>query len=146
MSHGTSGENRPIGVICTYANQKLLLQKLLSEQEWAIKIRDLVKVDTVDSYQGKENRIIILSLTRNNEKREQGFLKSPERINVSISRAMDRLVIVGASRMWSEANVFSPLGRVLNFIKSRAPSPDYGIVKAEQLLNGGQRNEKSRAR
>lgn len=145
MSHGTSGENRPIGVICTYANQKLLLQKLLSEQEWAIKIRDLVKVDTVDSYQGKENRIIILSLTRNNEKREQGFLKSPERINVSISRAMDRLVIVGASRMWSEANVLSPLGRVLNFIKSRAPSPDYGIVKAEQLLNGGQRNERSRA-
>jgi serine/threonine protein kinase len=146
MSQETSGENRPIGVICTYSNQKLLLQKMLSEQEWVVKIRDLIKVDTVDSYQGKENRIIILSLTRNNDKHEQGFLRSPERINVSISRAMDRLVIVGSSRMWSEANVLSPLGRVLKFIRSREPSADYVTVPADKVLIGGQRNDKSRVR
>ena len=99
----THEDEKPIGVIATYAEQKRLIQRRLSEEDWAVGFGNLVKVDTVDSYQGKENRIIILSLTRNNRLFEQGYLHSPERTNVSISRAMDRLVIVGAKRMWSEA-------------------------------------------
>lgn len=129
-------DERPIGVICTYADQKRLLQKSLSTQEWAVTFRDLVKIDTVDSYQGKENRMIILSLTRNNDEHDQGFLRSPERTNVSISRAMDRLVIVGAMRMWTEANGGSPLAKVANFIKDRIETDHFQILDASALLVG----------
>lgn len=121
---------QPIGVICGYADQKHLLQRSLSEQPWAAAHRDLVKIDTVDSYQGKENRIIILSLTRNNDRFEQGFLASPERANVSISRAMDRLIIVGAARMWRERNQQSPFGQILSYIEQHADASRFRLIEA----------------
>jgi serine/threonine protein kinase len=134
-----SGEDKPIGIICAYREQANLLQRLLSEQEWAVGLNDLIKVDTVDSYQGKENRIIILSLTRNNPGCVQGFLKSPERINVSISRAMERLVIVGATRMWSGVNTVSPLAKVLSFIQARQASADYSLVESLEMVGAGRK-------
>jgi hypothetical protein len=123
-------DTQPIGVICGYADQKHLLQRTLSEQPWAAAHRDLVKIDTVDSYQGKENRIIILSLTRNNDRFEQGFMASPERANVSISRAMDRLIIVGAARMWRERNQQSPFGKILSYVEQHADSSHFRLIEA----------------
>jgi superfamily I DNA and/or RNA helicase len=131
------GDDKLIGIICAYREQKSTLQRLLSEQEWAVGFSDHVKIGTVDSYQGKENRIIIVSLTRNNERFVQGFLKSPERINVSVSRAMERLVIVGASRMWTDANTSSPMAKVLSFIQKRIDHVDFSIVESSGLLGGG---------
>jgi serine/threonine protein kinase len=130
-------DEKLIGIICAYREQKSTLQRLLSEQEWAVGFSDLVKIDTVDSYQGKENRVIIVSLTRNNERFVQGFLKSSERINVSVSRAMERLVIVGASRMWTDANTSSPMAKVLSFIKKRVDHLDFSIVESSDVLGGG---------
>ena len=134
----TGEDEKPIGVICTYADQKRLIQKMLSEQDWATGFRHLLKVDTVDSYQGKENRIIVLSLTANNPRFDQGFLFSPERTNVALSRAMDRLFIVGASRMWNEANTDSPLATVLQYITSHADGEHFQMIDAplRSGLNG----------
>jgi serine/threonine protein kinase len=123
-------DNQPIGIICAYSEQKHLLQREFSEQEWASNFRHLVKIDTVDSYQGKENRIIILSLTRNNDQFKQGFLESPQRANVSISRAMDRLVIVGAARMWREKNREFPFGKVLSYIESRIDGDNFALLSS----------------
>lgn len=79
-----------------------------------------MKIDTVDSYQGKENRIIILSITRNSSDNKIGFMKVPNRINVALSRAMDRLVIFGATRLWTlPQHKQSPLGKVLTYISNR---------------------------
>ncbi len=105
--------NEPgIGIICMYSKQRELIDKMKSEAAWLGEIRRLVKVDTVDSYQGKENRIVILSTVRNNSSLNPGFLKSPNRINVAMSRAMERLYIAGASRMWKGRNASLPLGKV----------------------------------
>jgi serine/threonine protein kinase len=123
-------DEKPIGVICMYADQKRLLIKLMSEQDWATGVRHLIKIDTVDSYQGKENRIIILSATRHNPHFDQGFLRSPERINVAISRAMDRLIIVGAAKMWRERNQTSPMGKVLAHIEQHRDGRSFDIVNA----------------
>ena len=60
-----------------------------AEAVWLGSARRLVKIDTVDSYQGKENRIIILTTVRNNKGLRPGFLRSPNRINVAMSRAMN---------------------------------------------------------
>ena len=84
-----------------------------------------MKVDTVDSYQGKQNPIVVLSscakqcrwaaAVRHSDVRE-GFLSRSNRINVSISRAMDRLVIVGTNGRWPRSG---PMGRLAgNFAKA----------------------------
>ncbi len=126
-------DDKPIGVICMYAEQQRLLQRLFSEQDWATGYRRLIKIDTVDSYQGKENRIIIVATTRNNSNFVQGFLSSRERVNVAISRAMDRLVIVGAARMWRERHQQSPIGRVLAHIEEHRDGQAFAMVQASQI-------------
>ena len=126
----------PIGVICMYADQKRLLVRLLSEQDWATSIRRFINIDTVDSYQGKQNRIIILSTTRHNDRYDQGYVWSPERVNVSISRAMDRLIIVGAAKMWRDRNQEAPLGRVLQYIETHKDHKNFTIKESVQQRRG----------
>lgn len=121
-----------IGVICMYAEQRKLINKKLTEAEGlSSEFKKLIKVDTVDSYQGKENHIIILSLTRHSSHYKQGFLNDSQRINVALSRAKDRLVIVGAAKMWQhEKNKNSALGRVLKFMQEQN-SKDYLFYDTE---------------
>ncbi|MBA4709236.1 AAA domain-containing protein [Aquitalea aquatica] len=128
----------PVGIITMYSAQKRLLEEELSRAEWAAQIRNLIKIDTVDSYQGQENKIIILSLVRNNDHGLQGFLVSPSRINVALSRAQERLVIIGAQRMWRAANHSSALGDVLSYIndKHRAKFKSYEIVDGTSVIEG----------
>ncbi|EAO0749821.1 AAA family ATPase [Salmonella enterica] len=132
-----------IGVICMYGEQKRIIRQKFNEIDWNDDFKSLVKIDTVDSYQGKENRIIILSVTRSSPDKKPKFLKTPNRINVAISRAMDRLIIVGSTHMWTGANKDLPLGKVLSFISDRSSedkqnfyekSPNYRIVDIEKNL------------
>ncbi len=89
-----------VGVICMYAQQRDLVRDVLATSSVPRDLRSLVKVETVDSYQGKENRIVIVSLVRSNDKGRIGFLDRENRINVALSRAMDRLVVVGAAELF----------------------------------------------
>jgi serine/threonine protein kinase len=102
----------PIGVITMYSEQRDLIRRKLDQAEWAVSLRHLFTVGTVDSYQGKENRIIIVSVVRNDTSSGIGFLKDSERINVALSRAKDRLFIVSSTQMWS-GRVSSPINKVL---------------------------------
>ena len=112
----TESHPHPIGIITMYQAQKRLLEEELSRAEWASQIRPMIQVGTVDSYQGKENEVVILSLVRNNPSARQGFLGDASRINVSLSRAKQRLVIIGAERMWQSSSHLSALTDVLNYI------------------------------
>lgn len=126
-----------IGIICMYGEQKRIIRQKFKEIEWIDDFKDLVKIDTVDSYQGKENRVIILSVTRASKDKKPKFLRTPNRINVAISRAMDRLMIVGATHMWQGNNVGLPLGRVLNYISTKAKSSeDYRVHLINNDLDG----------
>jgi superfamily I DNA and/or RNA helicase len=123
-----------IGVICMYSKQREVLNRMKSEARWIpADLRRLVKVDTVDSYQGKENRIVILSTVRNNPQQNPGFLRSPNRINVAMSRAMERLVVVGAVPMWKGKNTETPLGQVLKKVESLQALNRATIVKAQEF-------------
>ena len=125
----------PIGIICMYAEQKKRLRRKVAEQSWGDEFKSLIRIDTVDSYQGKENRIVILSITRSDAKQSPGFLRSPNRINVGLSRAMDRLVIVGNSEMWKGKNQNFPLGRVFDYIEQRrSKEPNgYSLINAKDF-------------
>ncbi|OAX80316.1 hypothetical protein ACJ72_05356 [Emergomyces africanus] len=60
-------------------------------------------MSTIDNYQGEERNIVIVSLTRSNSRGDIGFLSSPERLNVLISRARDALIILGNAGTFVES-------------------------------------------
>ena len=130
----------PVGIITMYHQQKSLLKSELSKAEWATDIRDLIKIDTVDSYQGQENRLIFLSLVRDNDNNNQGFLGDTPRINVALSRAQERLVVVGARAMWRIGNCDSALAKVLGFVETQAKEQPhaYEIIDGTRVIEGSE--------
>lgn len=121
LQHTVTNEHpHPIGIITMYRAQKNEIETQLNQAEWMGPLRHLIRIDTVDSYQGQENKIIILSLVRDNLNSLQGFLQDTPRINVAISRAQERLVVLGASRMWRKDNNDSALGSVYEYIAEQA--------------------------
>jgi serine/threonine protein kinase len=129
-------EHAPIGVIAMYSAQVDDIRRAIARAEWMGARRQLVRVDTVDSYQGKENRIVVVSLVRNSKKGGPGFLSSPNRLNVAISRAMDRLVVVGASSMWGERFPEAPPGVVYSGVRLLAAAGKARIVEAKTVVGG----------
>lgn len=118
----------PIGVICMYSAQKAWIEEVFSRRPWDARVRKLVRIDTVDSYQGKENTIVIVSLVRCNKRNDQGHVRVANRCNVALSRAKERLFIVGARSMWSGVLKQSPMRKVLEEIEAGAAGGS--IVKA----------------
>jgi len=109
-----------IGVICMYKAQVSLVRNLLMESPVCRSALNehLVEVGTVDSFQGRERDIVLLSLVRSNQSLYKGFLKLPNRINVAISRAKHQLIIVGDSRMTSSTSNQDALSSVYKYIAS----------------------------
>ena len=127
------GDKHPaIGIIAMYAAQRDLIRRRLEQADWAADIRDLYTVGTVDSYQGKENRIIILSVVRNDGSKSIGFLVDPERINVAMSRAKDRLVIVSSTAMWT-AHPNTPMHAVLEEVRKLEAVDEAVFVPSQEL-------------
>jgi serine/threonine protein kinase len=129
-----------IGVICAYAAQLELVRQKLQTESLPEAFRRTVKVDTIDSYQGKENLVVLLSLVRNNADGikdrgsstiNPGFMAKKNRINVALSRAMDRLVIVGAKATWRDG---SPLGVVSAGFDEEVKGGDAKLLDAAELL------------
>lgn len=126
------GHEPIIGIIAMYAAQRDLIRRKLEQAEWASGLRDRFTVGTVDSYQGKENRIIVLSVVRNDTRENVGFLIDPERINVAMSRAKDRLVIVSSSAMW-RTRMKAPMKRVLDEVERLAEQQLAQFVPSKDL-------------
>ncbi|MFJ9449125.1 AAA domain-containing protein [Herbaspirillum sp. NPDC101397] len=127
-----TGHEPIVGIIAMYAAQRDLIRRKLEQAEWASGLRDYFTVGTVDSYQGKENRIIVLSVVRNDENEHIGFLVDPERVNVAMSRAKDRLIIVSSSAMW-RARTTTPMKRVLDEVERLAEHQLAHIVPSNDL-------------
>ena len=77
-------EETDIGIISPYADQVKIIQD-----------RTPVEVKTVDGFQGREKEIIIISTVRSNENGNIGFLRDLRRLNVAITRAKRKLIIIG---------------------------------------------------
>lgn len=86
-----------IGLISPYAGQVRILKELVARQWGASSI----EVSTVDGFQGREKRVILLSSVRSNDKGSVGFLRDWRRLNVAITRAKALLVVVGNERTLS---------------------------------------------
>jgi len=87
-----------IGIISPYKAQVSLLQDaLVGTGVINDKVYGNLSINTVDSFQGQERDIIYISLVRSNEKQEIGFLSDTRRMNVAMTRARKKLVIIGDS-------------------------------------------------
>ena len=94
-----------IGVITPYDDQLDLLRKSL---------KDLVEINTVDGFQGREKEIILISFVRSSKEKILGFLADLRRLNTAITRAKRKLICVGDSETLSSHPVYA---RFIEFIK-----------------------------
>jgi hypothetical protein len=85
--------NLTIGVITAYAEQRDLLRRLMGPHDWPPDRQ--LEIDTVDAFEGREKDIIVLSLVRANRRRDIGFLRLEQRLNVAVSRSRRLIIIVG---------------------------------------------------
>ena len=88
-------ERIDVGVISPYRAQVQYLRRQLKNREFFKPFRDLISVNTVDGFQGQERDIILISLVRANDEGQIGFLRDLRRMNVAITRARMKLIILG---------------------------------------------------
>lgn len=96
-----------IAVIAPYAAQVRLLRSLLH--------RPGVEVDTVDGFQGREKEVVVISLVRSNAQGEVGFLSDTRRMNVALTRARRKLIVVGDSATLSNDPFYA---RFVEYVES----------------------------
>ena len=108
-------ENLDIGIISPYRAQTQYLRHLLKHTPFFRLVRKLISVNTVDGFQGQERDIIVVSMVRSNEKGQIGFLRDLRRMNVAITRARMKLLIIGNNKTLSANSFFS---KFYQYIKS----------------------------
>lgn len=96
----TANENLPsisVGIISPYKEQREWLKENINHLELDKSKLDSLSVKTIDGFQGEERDVIYISLVRSNDKHEIGFLNDLRRMNVAITRAKKKLVVIGDS-------------------------------------------------
>ncbi|RLF67092.1 MAG: IGHMBP2 family helicase [Thermoplasmata archaeon] len=109
-----------IAVITPYEDQRNVLRSLL-------RVKGL-EINTVDGFQGREKEVVVLSLVRSNPQGEIGFLKDYRRLNVALTRAKRKLIIIGNVKTLSMDSVYKKL---VEYVKKNGIilSDDYILSK-----------------
>ena len=115
-----------LAVIAMYADQVDHIRRSLSRRHF----RRQVRIDTVDSFEGREEDMVVISLVRSNERGRIGFLRVPNRLNVAISRAR-RLVVCVGDAATLRAGEETMYGRLVEAAQACG-----GYLKATELLGG----------
>lgn len=95
-------EKKSIGVISFYGEQVKKIDRMLQQE---LRLPHLtIRTGTVDRFQGMEMDVILLSMVRNHDNKQDdiGFAKDYRRLNVALSRARELLVMVGSTKMFTE--------------------------------------------
>ncbi len=95
--HFSHGDFPTVGIISPYRRQVDLLREGVSCTQALLTYGDKIAVNTIDSFQGQERDIIYIGLTRSNADNKIGFLSDIRRMNVAMTRARKKLVVIGDS-------------------------------------------------
>ena len=88
-------ERIDVGLISPYRGQVRLLRQLIKRSPFFKPFRSLISVNTVDGFQGQERDVIVISMVRSNDEGQVGFLRDLRRMNVAITRARMKLILIG---------------------------------------------------
>ena len=108
-------EGQRVGIIAPYKAQIELLRDLLDAEELLDTFKEDISVNTVDAFQGQERDVIFISLVRSNDKNEIGFLKEYRRMNVAMTRAKSKLVVIGDSATLGKDSFYNA---VIDYVQS----------------------------
>ncbi len=100
--HYSNGNFPSIAVISPYRQQIQLLQEQLQHNAKLQPYLKNIAVNTIDSFQGQERDIVYISMTRSNSDNKIGFLSDVRRMNVAMTRARKKLVVIGDSATLSQ--------------------------------------------
>ena len=89
-------ERIDVGLISPYRAQVQYLRGLIKRTPFFKPFRHLISVNTVDGFQGQERDVIVISLVRSNDDGNIGFLRDLRRMNVAMTRARMKLIIIGS--------------------------------------------------
>ena len=110
-------ESIDVEIISPYRAQVQLLRKELRKREFFRPYRHLLTVNTVDGFQGQERDIILISLVRSNDGGDIGFLRDLRRMNVAITRARMKLIILGSSETMTSHPFYKKLYEYVGQLK-----------------------------
>ena len=113
------GERLDVGIISPYRAQVQLLRRFIKKREFFKPYRSLISVNTVDGFQGQERDIIVISLVRSNEEGQIGFLRDLRRMNVAITRARMKLIILGDRHTLCQHPFYRKLWHYVNALKNQ---------------------------
>lgn len=102
-------ERIDFGIITPYRGQARLIRRLLKMQHYFRRLKRHITVGTVDGFQGQERDVIVISLVRDNADGAIGFLRDLRRMNVAMTRARMKLIIVGNAQTLSRHRFYRSL-------------------------------------
>lgn len=102
-------ENIDFGLISPYRAQVQYLRKIIKRIPALKKIRKRISINTVDGFQGQERDVIVISTVRSNEEGNIGFLGDIRRMNVAITRARKKVIIIGNSKTLTHTRFYRRL-------------------------------------
>ena len=106
-------ERIDVGIISPYRAQVQYLRQLIRKREFFKPYRQLISVNTVDGFQGQERDVILMSLVRANDEGQIGFLSDLRRMNVAITRARMKLIILGDTTTLARHPFYAKLFRYI---------------------------------
>ena len=107
---------KSIGIISPYKAQIEVLKNLLIDSDLPKAIKQIISINTVDSFQGQERDIVYISMVRSNDIGQIGFLADERRMNVAMTRAKMKLVIIGDSATIATKSKF--YNELLDYVNS----------------------------
>ena len=111
-------ERIDVGIISPYRAQVQLLRQLLRKNESLKPFRRFITVNTVDGFQGQERDIIVISLVRSNDEGQIGFLRDLRRMNVAITRARMKVIILGDRHTLTRHPFYRKLWQYIQALRS----------------------------
>lgn len=119
-------ERLDVGIISPYRVQTQYIRSLIKKDAFFRPIRHTISVNTVDGFQGQERDIIMISLVRSNDQGQIGFLNDLRRMNVAITRARMKLIIIGNAETLSHHPFYRKLYKyVQSLTNEKSDSMNY---------------------
>lgn len=138
-------ERVDFGIITPYRGQARLIRRLLKMQHYFRKLKRHITVGTVDGFQGQERDVIVISLVRDNADGNIGFLRDLRRMNVAITRARMKLIIVGNAETLSRHRFYRALAEHIKkhgeFITVPIPENKYYYTSISPLMRSSPHTE-----